>query len=641
MDKLKQEKGNNMSLPKKGINVAVAQMKVVPGNPRANAEYMTREIQAADTREVDIIVFPELCVPGYVIGDAFEDDYFVDDVLHWNNRIMESTATLKITAIFGSLAVNGMFSGEDGRQGKYNAGYIAQHGTFRRNAKGIPFFCKTLMPKYRYFDDERHFLSLQKSALHDQVPLEDALLPFTLDIRDTTVNLGCIICEDMWDKDYSVSPGRILAKHGIDCLVNISCSPWGWQKNRKRHQIVRDLLADIKVPLIYVNNVGCQNNGKNLIVFDGSSTIYGHTGTIEHCSEPYVAQVVDVVIKESTTLRTQAGDEASDIAQLWAGLTCGISGHHATLPSHMNKVVIGLSGGIDSAVVAAIFAHLYGPENVHCYNMPYEGINSVATQRLASTIAQNLGVQYEVIPIRDMVDLKAGTLGIQSETSQFKTLQAVERMTVLANKAAQLGAFFTCNGNKTETAFGYVTLNGDGRGAIAPLGDLVKGEVYQLGHYLNTEVFGREVIPWECFEIDPMDELATVSRKDPFDYGRVARDGRLTRGYHDEMVRAIVCFRKNPEWFFEKYVDRALEGELKLPPGLLKELFPTSLDFVTDLEEKWRMFWGATFKRVQSVPNIVVSKRAFGYDYRESVMGATYTDRYRYLVSQFFASNTQ
>ena len=624
------------TLMKDGVNIAMAQMPVIPGNPRANADWMIREIASATTRGVDIIIFPELCVPGYLIGDMPEDESFVLDVWRQNLRIVKATKGSEIVVIFGSYAiVDDGEVGEDGRKRKFNAGLVAWRGNLHGDANGRKFFAKTLMPKYRMFDDERHFISLAKLAIEEEKQLEEELAPFVIVVRGQVFWLGAMICEDMWDCDYAQKPGQILAKNGIDLMVNISCSPWGWQKNRARHQNVKRLSEYVNVPFVYVNNVGVQNNGKNFVVFDGSSTVYNEQGDVAASLAPYFEGVQDVVVQ--TAMPHSEVVEANDITQLWCGVEYGARGYFRTIPASMRKVVIGLSGGVDSAVVAALMVHILGKENVVGINMPYGDYNSTETREGAAETARRLGIEYHVMPIDDLVNAQARLHGTKPGTSQFKTIQAIARMTVLAAHAGKVGGIFTCNGNKSEIAFGYFTLNGDGRGSIAPLGDLLKGEVYQLAHHLNTVVFDKEVIPRAVMDVEPMDELGPQGsgvRKDPFDYGRVLADGTFVRGYHDAMVHAIIGFRKNPEWILEHYITGDLDEQLLLPKGTVARLFPRAGLFVDNLEWSWSLFANATWKRVQSVPNILVSKRAFGWDYRESVLPPYDTARYTTLKKE-------
>lgn len=625
------------TLIQQGVHIAISQMPVVAGNPRQNATWMIGEITAAAGRGVDIIVFPELCVPGYLIGDMPEDESFVRDVWYWNQQVVDATELNDIVVIFGSYAIDYRGAvGEDGRVRKINAGFVAQHGELLKNRAGRKFFAKTLMPKYRMFDDERHYLSAQKLAYEEQQSLEMYLQPYDVTIRGQLLRVGTIICEDMWHADYAVNPGKIQAGHDIDLMINISCSPWGWQKNRARHENVRRLSGDIKVPFVYVNNVMPQNNGKNFVVFDGASTVYNEYGDVAAYLPPYFVGTQDVIV--TTGMSPVVYEETNDVPQLWRALESGLRAYFETIPAHLRYVVIGLSGGIDSAVVAAMLVYILGPDRVVGINMPYGDYNSTMTKDAAKALATNLGITYHVMPIDDDVNTQAKRHGVAPGSGPFKTIQAIARMTVLAGHASMIGGIYTCNGNKSESAYGFVTRDGDGRGSIAPLGDLLKGEVYQIAHHLNTVIYEREVIPLSTINVDPMDELgpqvAGVVRKDPFDYGRVDEQGQLVRGYHDAWVHAVVGYRKNPEWFLELYRAKKLDAGLGLPEGKVATLFPTAEAFIADLERCWGLFFAACQKRVQSVPNILVSKRAFGWDYRESVLSAYYTERYGRLKEQ-------
>ncbi|MBI3632892.1 MAG: NAD(+) synthase [Candidatus Vogelbacteria bacterium] len=372
-------------------------------------------------------------------------------------------------------------------------------------------------------------------------------------------------------------------------------------------------------PLIYVNNSGVQNIGKNIIVFDGCSTVYNKNGLPIYEVPAHASGSFDFVYDDNMATITERAQE--DDKELFTAVKSCIENFFSDVPLENRKVVIGQSGGIDSGTTAAAYRHVLGKDSVVCINMPMPESNPVL-QEAAKQTAENLGVKYEVISIGDLVALEAKKMGVEIGSLSYENLQSRTRMNILATRAQQIGGFFTANFNKVEQAFGYGTLGGDMEGCLAILGDMVKREVYQLADYMNREVYGRQVIPQTSFDEAPTADLKK-DQKDPFDYGNIKR-----RGYHDEMVRGFTEFRRSPEWFVEMYAEEKLESELILEPGTLRRLFPTSLHFLKDLEKHWKMFYGSYFKRIQAPPVLIVSRRTFGGDMRESILPAHFTKRY-------------
>ena len=595
-----------------GVKIALCQMNVTPGRPDINTVYIVGEIETAVKRGVDIIVFPEMSVTGYFIGDLFEDESFLQDVAHLNQEIRKATAN-GIIAIVGTSVMGDGQKGEDGLQRLMNAAVIYGNGRY------LGHTVKTLQPNYRVFEDDRHFYSNRKLAFLKNKHPSEILNPFAVKLKDgREINLGVILCEDMWHDSYPISPAEILAKKCVDVIINLSASPWTWQKNRKRHQIVKKLSAVCDLPFVYVNNTGIQNTGKNIIIFDGSSTIYNSQGERIFEISPYKSGSSDFIFADVLFLPEPMQD---DTKELYEAMNFTIKEFFRNLPPEKRKMIIGLSGGIDSSLSAALYADALGSENVVGINMPSK-FNSEKTKNIAKSLAENLGIVYEVRPIQEIVDAIASASSAKENTLTHENIQARTRMEILAARAQDLNCLYSANWNKIEAAFGYGTLYGDMAGGLALIGDLVKREVYQLADYLNKVVFNREVIPQECIDMKPTAELR-ANQFDPFDYGRIDK-----RGYHEEMVRAFTEFRKNPEWFLKLYKDDLLESEMKLEAGSLKKLFRTARHFIYDLEKHWRMFCNAYFKRLQGPPIPIVSKRAFGTDLRESIMRPHFTGRY-------------
>ncbi len=622
------------------MDIAVAQLEVIPGRPDRNMDGILREIKLARKRDMDVIVFPEMAVPGYLLGDEWENDCFINDLMCYNDDIRSASKDLCV--VWGSVYADSRQKGEDGRIRKYNAAYIVQDRKWVSNGVLEGRTYKTLMPKYREFDDERHFFSMLKLAQEQGRPIQELLQPFPIKIGGKEVNLGLILCEDMWCDDYSANPTQTLVQNGADVILDLSSSPWTWRKNDKRHRVVKSLLDKTPVPFVYCNATGVQNNGKNIFLFDGNSTVYNPNGSVMTTAQDYTEQTIDVRVtgKNGPEKTPPPLSSEQDTQELYNGLVYGIRHFMAALPSQ--KVVIGLSGGIDSAVSASLMAAAVGSENVYAVNMPSK-FNSELTKGAAAELARNLGINYAIYPIQASVDLTLDELAdvtfVRQDESQGEThpevtpfiienIQARDRGSrVLAVLSASLGAVFTNNGNKTETAIGYATLYGDVDGAIAPLADLYKGEVYQLADYINRRS-GSAIIPEEIINVVPSAELSadqdvTQGKGDPIKYP-----------YHDKLLRAFIEFRRDPEFILQHYIAGTLETQIQVQPGLIAHYFPTSADFTADLERMWKLYKNNYFKRIQAPPIIAVSRRAFGFDLREAQNGVYFTRGYQRTKSK-------
>ncbi len=599
------------------IRIAVVQMEVVAGRPDINGRKIISKIKEARKNKDDIVIFPEMSVSGYLLGDEWENESFIKNLMDINEEIRKESKN--ITVIWGNIFADFKALGEDGRIRKYNTAFIASNTKWVNNGifKGYTF--KTLMPKYREFDDERHFYSMQKLANEEQIDIKKLLQPFEIKVKNQKIKLGLSLCEDMWDENYFLKPIEILVENGANLIVNISASPWTWQKNNKRHQIIKKLLSKIGVDFVYCNNVGIQNNGKNIFLFDGSSTIYSKKGEITAAAEAYKESVLEMDLSNPPTLKAMA--RQGDTEELYEGLVYGIKKFFEQ--NKLNRAVIGVSGGIDSAVSASLLVAALGKEKVLGINMPSK-FNSNLTKKSAQKLAKNLGIEYKIIPIQDGVNLTKKQLkknGFKVSETVLENIQARDRGSrILAGVAAAVGGVIINNANKTEMALGYTTLYGDMNGAICPLADLYKWEIYELAEYIN-KTNKREIIPKEIFEVIPSAELSdkqntAKGQGDPILYP-----------YHDKLIRAFVEFRKDPKMILEWYDRGIIEDEMKMKKGLIKKYFKNRNQFKKDLEEKWTMFKLSYFKRIQAPPIIAVSRRAFGYDLRESQNGVYFIDR--------------
>ncbi|HBV98293.1 MAG: NAD+ synthetase [Peptococcaceae bacterium BICA1-7] len=621
------------------LRIALGQMEVVPGRPDLNTRSMLDMIESARVKNADMIIFPEMCVPGYFLGDTWEQRSFLRDCEHYGRLVVEASSGLCV--LFGNVGVDWSKTGDDGRVRKYNSFFISQNGELRGGDNfPYPFRIKTLQPNYREFDDTRHFYSLRKLAQEMGVQAEKLLQPVNLEINGKLLKLGCILCEDGWSDDYNLEPIAIISSKGpVDLFVNISSSPFTTGKNSKRNRVFSRQVRDNGVPLAYVNNVGIQNIGKTVYTFDGQSTVYSGEGEIiDHCP-PFSTELKIIDLNLSGGLRVDgpaAVPDDWDIGSIQLALSYGIERFLSSIG--MGRVVLGVSGGIDSAVGACLYTSVLGPENVLLVNMPSR-YNSTTTRSLAARLAQNLGCLYTVMPIQESVDRTVQQIvdtpvvspvsdDVYLSLSSFmqENIQARDRSSrVLAGVASAFGGGFTCNANKSEMTVGYSTLYGDLAGFLAALGDLWKHQVYDLAHFINEKIYGCEVIPREIIDLVPSAELSFEQSVDE------GKGDPIVYPYHDYLFRAFMEYwnRAIPEDVLDWYARGVLEENIGCAKGLPGKIFSGPKEFIEDLEKWWGLYTGlGVAKRIQAPPVLAVSRRAYGFDHRESQNGVYFTARY-------------
>ena len=391
-----------------------------------------------------------------------------------------------------------------------------------------------------------------------------------------------------------------------------------------------------KPPVFYINTLGLQDRGKTVYTFPGRAYAYNADGERVLMSPAYTEGIT--VIDTEAMPEPLVPTEEPPIAPKYRMLRYAVQKFLERI--HMERVVIGISGGIDSAVAAALYVDAIGADKVLLVNMPSQ-FNSATTKGLAAQLAENLGCRHMIVPIEESVAHTVQQLtdvpimgaaareGEHLTISSFvrENMQARDRSgRVLSAVAAAWGAGFTCNANKAESTVGYATLYGDQAGFLSALADLWKHEVYALARYLNTEIYKREVVPQGIIDIVPSAELSDAQNVDE------GKGDPIRYLYHDYLFRAFAEEDRIPEDVLAHYADGDLDVYIGCAAGLVADYFPTAEEFIADLERWWGLYTGmAVAKRIQSPPLLSTSGHAYGSDHPESQIGAYETIRYRAL----------
>ena len=436
------------------IRIAFGQIQVHPGDPATNFQSMMHAIDYAKAVSTDILIFPELCLSGYMVGDLWDQVPFINDCLYYGEELVKATKNTNLTIIFGNVGIDESLHNLDGSLRKYNALYVASKGQLVSNpSQPYPFTIKTLLPSYRYFNEPRYFTSANVVAKERNLSLSDINQPLTISTRQGAFTIAPVICEDSWDTHYPDCPTSLMMESAkakgmhIDLIVNCSSSPYTIHKQEHRHALFSGQAKRYNTPITYTNHVGIQNNGKNICIYDGCSTLYDVNGSvveevpafentvrptllkdtlwqpisssnsnsttnhIEHPKDDILSTHLEIN-KANTTYdayHTDSTHSANEpyattptyIPTLFKALQYGIRQFLAQMG--IKNIVIGASGGIDSALNAALYSTVLPPENSYLVNMPSR-YNSDMTKDLAYQLAQNIGCHYGVFPIEEGVN---------------------------------------------------------------------------------------------------------------------------------------------------------------------------------------------------------------------------------------------
>ena len=540
--------------------VTIGQINTINGDWEANTASIIRAIEQGKRDHSDMVVLPETSIQGYTSLDWFLDRDVERCALQPLQQIID--ATEGITAIVGTVRPSGLATGRR----LYNSAAII------RNRELLGFSDKTLLPEYDVFDDPRYF---QPSAERH-----------TFNIGNH--KLGVAVCEDFWndktfwrERLYANDPADELIEMGSQVLISINASPFNKGKMGQRCAMVAHRAKTAKLPIVFVNLVG----GNDGIIFDGASIVANAKGEIILQAPPFEEFIATVDLDSQTAdQRCLPGD---DIETIHSALVLGIRDY--ARKNRFTKAVIGLSGGIDSAVVAALACEALGSENVLSVMMPspYSSRSSVED---SVELGKRLNMPVIEHPISDayqtlLQQLKLPAPEVGQSSLAAENLQSRLRGNILMTISNSEGRLLLSTGNKSELALGYCTLYGDTNGGLAVIGDVLKTEVYALARYLNRN---GEVVPSAIIDKRPSAELAPGQYDDqslpPYDQ-------------LDKILRLYFEQKATPQQIVET--------------GFEKEFIYSILNRVESPANE--------FKRRQLPPTLIISRNAIGIGRRRPV----------------------
>lgn len=532
-----------------GLKIALAQLNFTIGDFESNTIKMANVLFQAKQDKVDLVVFSELSVCGYIPDDLLDYPSFIEKCEHALEAM--ARASDGIAAIVGGVIRNP-------EKGKLlqNVACLMFDGKIQHT------IAKTLLPTYDVFNESRYF----------QPNSEIQIIPFK------GVNLGITICEDLWDIyndfEYLSSPGEKLKALGADLIINPSASPFNLGKQSLRNNVFSDHARRFDLPVLYVNQVGVHTE----LLFDGSSRASNGDGQVALQAPSFEEHVAYANFSNGKfEMGKSVPLDTDDTAQLYKSLVFGIKDYFNKMG--FKEAILGSSGGIDSAVVQALASDALGSSSVHPVLMPsmFSSDHSITD---AIELSNNLGNSYIKLPINNIYDSYLETLLPVFKDMPFNSaeenLQARSRAVLLMAISNKTGYILLNTSNKSELGVGYSTLYGDSCGALSPLGDVYKNQVYALAKYMNRN---GKIIPQNIISKAPSAELRP---------GQKDSDSLPDYDVLDEVLKNYIELKKGKEELITMGYD------------------PITVNKVIDLVN------ASEYKRFQAPPILRVSSKAFG-----------------------------
>ena len=537
------------------MRVTLAQINTTVGDIPGNESRILEAYRSGSESGADLVVFPELTLTGYPPRDLLMREAFVEANLAALDRLAKATGKAGLVVGFVGR------SGHNPGRGLTNSVALLAEGVLVASRH------KTLLPTYDVFDEDRYF---DPGESNEPVPFRDQ-------------RLGLAVCEDFWNDEgfwserrYRPNPVSRLVEAGATVLVNLSASPWHLGKEQTRHAMLSQLASKSRVPVVYVNLVG----GNDELVFDGQSCVLDAQGRRIAQARAFAS---DLVLVELEDPRPSVPETACDEQRLHDALVLGTRDY--LQKCGFRSAVLGLSGGIDSAVVACLAVAALGAENVRGLSLPSE-FSSQGSLDDARDLARSLGITYDVVPIQPpfeaMKTQLAPLFAGRTEDTTEENLQARLRGVTLMALSNKFGSLLLTTGNKSELAVGDCTLYGDMCGGLAVISDVPKTLVYRLARWINDDArrrTGRILIPESSITKPPSAELRP---------NQTDQDSLPPYDVLDAILEGYVVEDRSAEDLIESGLDAAAVRRVV------------------------RLIDGSEYKRRQAAPGLKVTSRAFG-----------------------------